>query len=67
VSIIKASSVNSLYDRGDYADICGFAKTDAIHEVLPQGTTPIIYDVAGRRVMQPAKGLYIVNGRKVLY
>ena len=24
------------------------------------------YNVAGQRVAQPAKGLYIVNGRKVL-
>ena len=26
-----------------------------------------MYDLQGRRVMQPAKGLYIVNGKKVLY
>lgn len=26
----------------------------------------VVYDLGGRRVQQPAKGLYIVNGRKVL-
>lgn len=26
----------------------------------------IVYDLQGRRVSQPAKGIYIVNGKKVL-
>ena len=25
-----------------------------------------VYDLQGRKVMNPAKGLYIVNGRKVI-
>ena len=30
------------------------------------GAADSIYDLSGRRVMQPAKGLYIVNGKKVV-
>ena len=26
----------------------------------------VIFDLQGRRIAQPAKGLYIVNGRKVM-
>ena len=26
----------------------------------------VYYDLSGRRVMNPTKGLYIVNGRKVI-
>jgi hypothetical protein len=29
-------------------------------------TENVCYDLAGRRIAQPAKGLYIVNGRKVV-
>ena len=25
-----------------------------------------VYDLSGRRVVQPTKGLYIVNGKKVI-
>jgi hypothetical protein len=31
-----------------------------------QGTTNLIYDLQGRRKEHPTKGLYIVNGQKVV-
>ncbi len=31
-----------------------------------QMTNDIVYDLQGRRVAQPTKGLYIVNGRKTV-
>jgi len=31
-----------------------------------QNTTNVVYDLQGRRVMNPTKGLYIVNGKKVI-
>ena len=44
------------------------AETTGIHTVKP--TTPakenIIYDLQGRRVMNPGRGIYIVNGKKVV-
>ena len=30
-------------------------------------TIPIIYDLSGRRVHHPTKGIYIINGKKVIY
>jgi hypothetical protein len=40
-----------------------------IHELNVSSTTDdskVIYDLQGRRVTAPKKGLYIVNGRKVI-
>ena len=41
-------------------------------EALPDGTMQRIidgpvYDLAGRRVTKPTRGIYIQNGRKVMY
>ncbi len=45
--------------KGDY--------TTDIDEVEPQTTdATIIYDLSGRRVENPGKGIYIVNGKKVV-
>lgn len=30
-------------------------------------SVPVVYDLQGRRVLNPTKGLYIVNGKKVLF
>ena len=38
----------------------------SIVEVRNNSTENVCYDLAGRRIAQPAKGLYIVNGRKVV-
>ena len=56
------------YERGDYAELCGFPKQSGI--IVPAGQKAgdgTVYDLTGRRVMQPRRGLFIVNGRKVLY
>ena len=29
-------------------------------------TAPVYYDLSGRRVEKPTKGIYIVNGKKVV-
>ena len=31
-----------------------------------KSTSSIVYDLSGRRVHQPKKGLYIVNGKKIV-
>ena len=36
----------------------------AIKAAMAEGT--VVYDMQGRRVENPAKGLYIVNGKKVV-
>jgi len=39
---------------------------DAISEIMKNEKTSAIYDLSGRRVVKPTKGLYIVNGKKVV-
>lgn len=39
----------------------------SIDEVESADNEPIVYDLAGRRVANPTKGVYIVNGKKMLY
>ena len=45
--------------EGDGADIEDIA--------APQTESTAIYDLMGRRVASPSKGIYIVNGRKVIF
>jgi arabinan endo-1,5-alpha-L-arabinosidase len=68
------------YDRGDSRLICGFPEDEetSINEVLRmknEESAAAIYDLQGRRInsqlsivnSQLKKGIYIVNGKKVLY
>ena len=70
------------YDRGDYRQICGFSEdeeTSISEESLSPNPSPrergTLYDLQGRKVnsqlstlnSQLKKGIYIVNGKKVLY
>ena len=43
--------------------------TTGIEQLLfgTEENTSVIYDLQGRRVQNPAKGLYIVNGKKILF
>lgn len=43
-----------------------FQEATAIEEIISTLQNNEVYDLNGRRVMTPAKGLYIVNGKKVL-
>lgn len=43
-----------------------FQEVTAIEEIISTLQNNEVYDLNGRRVMTPAKGLYIVNGKKVL-
>ncbi len=40
---------------------------DAIRAIESENSNLEIYDIAGRRVQKAQKGLYIVNGKKVMY
>ena len=40
--------------------------SDAIIEIAKNEKMSAIYDLSGRRVVKPTKGLYIVNGKKVV-
>lgn len=56
------------YQRGDYRQKCGFPLPSGIIST-PSAAQPLgqaTYDLQGRRVLTPAHGIYIQNGRKVL-
>ena len=43
------------------------ALTDGITEIAPaKSSSNVVYDIQGRIVSNPTKGLYIVNGKKVI-
>ena len=52
----------------DFESACKEAETTGIRTVKP--TTPakedVVYDLQGRRVTNPGRGIYIVNGKKVV-
>ena len=58
------------YDGALAPNFLGFGETTSINEELrmknEEFATAPVYDLQGRRVAQPAKGLYIVNGKKVI-
>ena len=59
--------VNYTYEtRFDYIRVYQKVPATGIMEVASQSTgNDIFYDLSGRRVNHPTKGLYIVNGKKV--
>lgn len=57
------------YSSGGAPGYFGFGETTGINAVNGSEfmvNDSEIYDLQGRRVAQPAKGLYIVNGKKVV-
>lgn len=52
----------SFYAGNDFAD----GLSEVVRDARPQVTAPIVYDLMGRRVWQPRKGLFIVGDRKIL-
>jgi hypothetical protein len=53
-----------IYENGQYANPDAIAEVPADNRLETTG----VYDLSGRKVNgQPKKGLYIVNGKKVLY
>lgn len=59
--------VNHVYEtRFDYIRVYQKVPTTGIIEVTPNANNSnVVYDLSGRRVNNPSKGLYIVNGKKV--
>ena len=55
---------------GNARDFIGFGEEEATGISLTENselrTENAVYDLQGRRIAQPTKGLYIVNGKKVL-
>ena len=41
--------------------------TTGIHKLTQQSDKQTMYDLQGRQVEKPRKGIYIVNGKKIVY
>jgi len=56
------------YDGALAPEFLGFGETTSISEIekMRNVENETFYDLQGRRVAQPTKGLYIVNGKKVV-
>jgi hypothetical protein len=55
------------YERGDYRENCGFSDTNAIDVVPPSaGSCNEVYDLRGVKVENPTRGIFIINGKKVM-
>lgn len=65
--IIGANKAYLTYDGALAREFFGFDETTDIEmpTIEDSDAEPVVYDLQGRRVPQPQKGLYIVNGRKV--
>ena len=58
------------YDRRDYREICGFAMQTGINSIETGQPVKdnVIYNLSGQQIVNGKlpKGIYIINGRKVL-
>ena len=61
-SVVTSSVKEFTFDFGE-------DDADGINEVNGSGlmVNGPVYDLQGRRVQKPGKGLYIVNGKKILF
>lgn len=68
-SALDAYSATEDY-TGNFSNLFRISVVDvetAIDEVKGEdGNVKVIYDLQGRRVEQPVKGVYIINGKKLL-
>ena len=62
-SVVSAANARPLTG---YEDDGTTAVEEAIVNRLAMHNTQHIYDLQGRQVSQPTKGLYIINGRKMV-
>ena len=55
----QASNVRALQFQSE-------GETDGIHFVDNEGTKNVIFNLAGQRISKPQRGVYVVNGKKVI-
>ena len=53
--------MNRVYNLGEAVGI-----KDPPTFIMEEPSNGIIYDLSGRRVISPSKGIYIINGKKVM-
>ncbi len=56
------------FERGDYREICGLSTTNDIQGIeASKSKVKGIYDLRGKKVKAPTRGIYIVDGKKTIY
>ena len=63
-NVLGANKTNVSFDQAGFVWASRSDRSSFINRPLTD--QDVIYDLGGRRVLHPTKGLYIVNGRKVL-
>ena len=66
---VAANKAYLAVPNGEIGEVRGFNLNDgadAISEIMKNEKMSAIYDLSGRRVVKATKGLYIVNGKKVV-
>ncbi len=63
--VSAAASVKVLIDGGDATGIMENGQFTIDNGQLRLGNGQLMYDLNGRRISSPAKGIYVVNGKKV--
>lgn len=66
--VVTTSNGNESFELAQMQRMFFSNTATAVKEVEMETTSEekVIYDLSGRRVVNPQKGLYIVNGKKVL-
>ena len=64
--LVTADVPEAAASRGIEIDADGVSTGIDFIENKATGEVKVIYDLSGRRVANPSKGLYIVNGKKVI-
>ncbi len=64
IAALEGKTIRKANSRGGFGEPTVVEKTDAIRNATAQQTSAKIYDIAGREVGAPAKGVYIIDGKK---
>ena len=67
-SELTANELTFVFDEENNGEATGISEVSDISEMerMRNGENETFFDLQGRRVAQPTKGLYIVNGKKVI-
>ena len=62
---LTVRAANPMGGLGPEAHVAGTTGIDDVRSQMEEGRS-VVYDLQGRQVMNPTKGLYIINGKKVV-
>ena len=63
---LTVRAANAMGGLGPEAHVAGTTGIDTVESSKFKVESSMVYDLQGRQVMNPTKGLYIINGKKVV-